>query len=156
MLPGPKGKIKKKSCSTQLTMKLIMLYVEMPQIVGILTLSSMMITTFESLKARKVFIFQHFSFWAVEISCSVEFYNNLGAWNIAEWGHSRALRCHHVMNNLGFCCSCRAIKLHWALAPLISHQNTWFWAGLFTNIPAVMPPKPLGSVVKNDGCQEEE
>ena len=56
--------IKYFSCSTQLSMKFIMLIiVKMPTIVGILTLISMINTTSESLKARNVFIFQHFSFY---------------------------------------------------------------------------------------------
>ena len=51
-------------------MKFIMLInVKMPTIVGILTFIRMMNTTSEILKARNVFIFQHFSF---EILCSVE------------------------------------------------------------------------------------
>ena len=37
---------------------------KMPTIVGILTFISMISTTSESLKARKVFIFQHFSFFS--------------------------------------------------------------------------------------------
>ena len=52
------------SCLTQLSMKFIMfINVKMPTFVGILTFISMINTTFESLKARKVFIFQHFSFY---------------------------------------------------------------------------------------------
>ena len=73
------------SCSPQLSMKLIMLInVKMPTIVGILTFisminmlinvkmpilvdiltfTSMINTTSESLKARQVSIFQHFSFY---------------------------------------------------------------------------------------------
>ena len=51
------------SCSSQLNIEFILLInVKMPTIVGILTLISMINTTPESLKARKVFIFQHFSF----------------------------------------------------------------------------------------------
>ena len=51
------------SCSTQLSMKLIMfIKIKMPTIVGILTFISMIKTISESLKARKVFIFQHSSF----------------------------------------------------------------------------------------------
>ena len=54
--------IKLFSCSTQLSMKFIMLiYVKMPTIVGILTFSGMINTTPESLKARKILIFQHIS-----------------------------------------------------------------------------------------------
>ena len=53
------------SCSTRLRMKLIMLInVKMPTRVDILTFMSMIITRFESLKARKarnVFIFELFS-----------------------------------------------------------------------------------------------
>ena len=52
-------------CSTQLSMKFIMLInVKMPTIVGILTFISLIDTKFESLKSRNVFItiFQHFSF----------------------------------------------------------------------------------------------
>ena len=55
--------IKLVSCSTQLSMKCIMLInVKMPTIVGILTFISMINTTFESLKARIVLIFPYFSF----------------------------------------------------------------------------------------------
>ena len=44
-------------------MKLIMIInVKMPTIVGILTFISMIIGTADGLKARKVFIFHHFSF----------------------------------------------------------------------------------------------
>ena len=60
---GPKV-IKKISYSTQLSMKFILLInVKMPTIVGILTFISMINTTSKSLKARKVFILQHFSFY---------------------------------------------------------------------------------------------
>ena len=55
--------IKLFSCSTQLSIKSIMLKnVKMPTIVGILTFIRMMNTTFENLKARKVFNIQHFRF----------------------------------------------------------------------------------------------
>ena len=57
--------------STQLSIKFIMLInVKMPTIVGILTFISMINKISESLKARKVFSFQHFSFYSV--LCSVE------------------------------------------------------------------------------------
>ena len=50
-------------CSTQLSMKFIMLItVKMSTIVGILTFMSMIITTSERLKAIKVFIFKRFRF----------------------------------------------------------------------------------------------
>ena len=56
--------IKKIPCSNQLSMKFIMhINVKMPTIVGILTFISMINTKSESLKASKVFIFQHFSFY---------------------------------------------------------------------------------------------
>ena len=56
--------IKLFSCSSHLSIKSIMLInVKMPRTVGILTFISMINTTPESLKARKVFIFQHFSFY---------------------------------------------------------------------------------------------
>ena len=46
------------SCSTQLSLKLIMLIkVKMPTIVGILTFICMINTTIESMKTRKVFVF---------------------------------------------------------------------------------------------------
>ena len=45
-------------------MKFIMLInVKMPSIVGILTFMSLINTTSESLKARKIFIFQYLSFY---------------------------------------------------------------------------------------------
>ena len=48
---------------TQLSLKFIMLInVKMPTMVGILIFMSMIIPRSESLKAIKVFIFQHFSF----------------------------------------------------------------------------------------------
>ena len=48
----------------QLSTKIIMLInVKMPIIVGILTFMNMINSTFENLKARKDFIFQHFSFY---------------------------------------------------------------------------------------------
>ena len=51
-------------CSTQLSMKFIMLInVKMPTIVGILIFISMINTTSEHLKARKVFIFKHVRFY---------------------------------------------------------------------------------------------
>ena len=55
--------IKKKSCSTQLSTKFILLInVKMPTIVGILTFISMINTTSESLKAINFFICRYFSF----------------------------------------------------------------------------------------------
>ena len=55
--------IKLFSCSSQLSTKFILLInVKMPTIVGILTFIYKINTPSESLKARKVFIFQHFSF----------------------------------------------------------------------------------------------
>ena len=51
-------------CSTQLSMKFIMLInVKMPTFVGILTFISLINTTAKTLKARKVFISQHFRFY---------------------------------------------------------------------------------------------
>ena len=53
----------KQTNSSQVSTKFIMLInIKMPTIVGILTFISMINTTPESLKARKVFIFQYFSF----------------------------------------------------------------------------------------------
>ena len=50
------------SCSTQLSMKFILLInVKMPTIVGILTFISMITTTSESLKARYVYFSPYFS-----------------------------------------------------------------------------------------------
>ena len=55
--------IKLFSCSTQLSIKFIMLInVKMPTIVGILSFISKINTPSKSLKARKVFFFQHFCF----------------------------------------------------------------------------------------------
>ena len=54
------------SRSTQVSMNIVMLIhvnVNMPTIVGISTFIYMINTTFESLKARKVFIFQYLSFY---------------------------------------------------------------------------------------------
>ena len=52
------------SCSTQLSIKFIMLMnVKMPTIVGILTFISMINTTSENLKESEVSFFQHFSFY---------------------------------------------------------------------------------------------
>ena len=51
-------------CSTQLSMKLIMrVNVKMPTTVGILPFISMINTASEHLKARTIFIFQHFRFY---------------------------------------------------------------------------------------------
>ena len=56
--------IKLFSCSTQLSMKFILLInVKMPTIVGILTYISMIDTTSERLEARNFFICQYFSFY---------------------------------------------------------------------------------------------
>ena len=58
------GVIKLFSCPTQLSMKFIMLInVKMPTNVGILTFISIVNKTSESLKTRKVIIFQHFSLY---------------------------------------------------------------------------------------------
>ena len=63
MKPGPEV-IKLFPCSTQLSKKFIMLInVKMPTVVGILTFISMINTASESLKARKISIFQHFTFY---------------------------------------------------------------------------------------------
>ena len=52
------------SRTTHLSIKLIMLInVEMPTIFGILIFMSMINTTSEHLKARKIFIFKHFRFY---------------------------------------------------------------------------------------------
>ena len=60
---GPKV-IKLFPCSTQLSMKFILLInVKMPTIVGILTFISMINAASESFKARKGFIFHHFTFF---------------------------------------------------------------------------------------------
>ena len=51
-------------CSTQMSIKFIMLInVKMPTFVGILTYISLINTTSESLKARKVYTFKDFSFY---------------------------------------------------------------------------------------------
>ena len=56
--------IKLFSCPTQLKIKFIILInVKMPTIVGISTFISMINATYDSLKASKVFICQHFSFY---------------------------------------------------------------------------------------------
>ena len=56
--------IKLFSCSTQLSMKFILLInVKMPTIVGILTFISMINTASERFKARNFFISKHFSFY---------------------------------------------------------------------------------------------
>ena len=61
--PGPEV-IKLLSCSTQLNIKFIMLInVKMPTNIGILIFVSMINKTSESLNARKVFIFQYFSYY---------------------------------------------------------------------------------------------
>ena len=80
-ISGPRG-YKNFLCSTQMSMKFIMLKnVKMPTIVVILIFMSMINTTSEHLKARKVFIFKHFRFYEhFKIPCSVElstkkFYN---------------------------------------------------------------------------------
>ena len=60
---GPKVKKNFFSCSTQLIIQFVMLINDkMPTIVGILTFISMINTTSESLKWRKIFIFQHISY----------------------------------------------------------------------------------------------
>ena len=56
--------IKLFSCSMQLSIKLIMVInAKIPTIVCILTFLCMIYTAIKSLKARKVFIFQHSSFY---------------------------------------------------------------------------------------------
>ena len=61
--PGPEV-IKLFSCSTQLSMKFILLInVKMPTNVGILTFLSLINTTSERLKARNFFICWYFSFY---------------------------------------------------------------------------------------------
>ena len=61
--PGAKV-IKLFSCSTQLSMKFILLInVKMPIIVGILTFITMINTLSERLKARNLFICWYFSFY---------------------------------------------------------------------------------------------
>ena len=55
--------IKLFSCSTQLSMKFILLmYIKMPTVDGVLTFMSMINTTSERLKARYFFICRYFSF----------------------------------------------------------------------------------------------
>ena len=63
VLTGPEV-IKLFSCSTQLSMILILLInVKMPTSVGILSFISRLNTTSSSFKARKFLIFQYFSFY---------------------------------------------------------------------------------------------
>ena len=64
-LPNPGTEVTKLfSCSTQLSTKFIMLInSKRPTIVGILTFISFLNETSESMKARKVGIFQQFSFY---------------------------------------------------------------------------------------------
>ena len=65
--PGPEVK-KLFSYSTQLSMEFIMLInVKMPTIVGILTFISMINTTPEGTKARKILTFEHFSFYKLKL-----------------------------------------------------------------------------------------
>ena len=62
-IPGPEV-IKLFSCSTELSTKFILLInVEMPTIVGILTFISRINTTSERLNARNIFICLSFSFY---------------------------------------------------------------------------------------------
>ena len=62
-IPGP-GVIKLFPCSTQLSVKFILLInVKMPTLVGILTIISMINTTSERLKAINFFICRYFSFY---------------------------------------------------------------------------------------------
>ena len=62
-IPGP-GVIKLFPCSTQLSMKFILLInVKMPTLVGISTFMSMISTTSERLKAINFFICRYFSFY---------------------------------------------------------------------------------------------
>ena len=62
MTPGPEI-IKLFSRTTQLSMKFILLInVKMPTVVGILTFISMINTTSERLRARKLFMCLYFSF----------------------------------------------------------------------------------------------
>ena len=54
----------KKTCSTQKSMKFILLInVKMPTIVGILTFISMINTTFETWESKKLLYIQYFSFY---------------------------------------------------------------------------------------------
>ena len=63
VLAGPEV-IQHFSCSTQLSMKFILLInVKMPTKVGILTFISRINTIFEIIKARKILFFHHFSFY---------------------------------------------------------------------------------------------
>ena len=50
-------------CSTQLNMKILLIGVKMPTIVGIITFISRINTSYESFKARNTYLFQHFSFY---------------------------------------------------------------------------------------------
>ena len=83
---GPKV-IKRFPFSTQLSTKFILLInVEMPTIVGILTFISMINTTSERLQARKVFICPYFSFYQqlkfhAQLSCAPNKLYVLRAWS---------------------------------------------------------------------------
>ena len=84
----PRGYIKLFSCSSQLSIKFIMcINVKMPTIVGILTFISMVNTTYESLKAIKVFIlkhccwYEHLKLYAQLRWARKKFYN-VEAWNL--------------------------------------------------------------------------
>ena len=62
-MSGPEV-IKLFSCSTQLSIKIILLInIKLPTTFDILIFISMINTTSENLKGRKIFIFQHFRFY---------------------------------------------------------------------------------------------
>ena len=88
ILPGPKV-TKLFTCSTQMSMKLILLInVKMPTIVGILTFISMINTTSERLEARHFFICQYFIFYEqlkfrAQLSWAWKKFYKLRAWCLA-------------------------------------------------------------------------
>ena len=61
---GPGLDVIKKICSTQLSMKLILLLnIKMPTIFWHFNIMSRINTSYESLKARNTYLFQYFSFY---------------------------------------------------------------------------------------------
>ena len=78
--------IKLFSCSTQLSMKLILLInVKMPTIVSIWTFINMINTTSERLKARNFFICQYFSFYEqiITTQCFYRFFGDFD-WSVGK------------------------------------------------------------------------
>ena len=122
-----------RSITTQLNLKFILLInVKMPTIVGILTFISRITTQSESSKGRKIlliYIFQHFSFYEVELQCLVEinmkiFLQSLGQ-NLVDFHFSQYQKLHCRESKLSNLLVCLILYVPSTIFQLNRDGSSW-------------------------------